>query len=103
MSKGGPLELRKAVAQAFVHELRVKRKDLILPTFRVLPGLPIAAESGESPVRTMTGSVGLTEQNKNLVLAVDAPLVRLSQRHGKVRRDGYSATRRDEQKCAGVG
>lgn len=59
VSKGGPLELRKAVAQAFVHELRVERKDLILPTFRVLPGLPAAAEAGESPVRTMT--VRITE------------------------------------------
>jgi site-specific DNA recombinase len=49
-----PDELRKAVAQAFVHELRVERKDLILPTFRVLPGLPAAAEAGEDPVRTMT-------------------------------------------------
>lgn len=34
-----PDELRKAVAQAFVHDLRVERKDLILSTFRVLSGL----------------------------------------------------------------
>jgi site-specific DNA recombinase len=54
-----PDELRKAVAQAFVHEVRVERKDLVLPTYRLLPGLPVT-EAGEDPVRTMTGSVGVT-------------------------------------------
>jgi site-specific DNA recombinase len=46
-----PDELRKAVAQAFVHDLRVERKDLIVPTFRVLHDLDAA-------VRTMTTKVG---------------------------------------------
>ncbi len=45
-----PDHLRKQVAEAFVHDLRVERKGLILPTFRVLPGL-------DQAVRTMTTKV----------------------------------------------
>lgn len=37
-------------------------------------------------------AVGLTEQNKNLVVTVTAGAVRLSARHGKVQRDGYPAS-----------
>jgi hypothetical protein len=59
-----PDELRKAVAQAFVHEVRVEREDLVLPTYRLLPGLPDFA-TGDDAVRTMTGSVVPTGRHKN--------------------------------------
>lgn len=39
--------------------------------------------------------VGLTGHNKILVPAVNAPAVRLSLRHGKVRRDGYRLSQAD--------
>jgi hypothetical protein len=36
-----PEAVRKALAQAFVHELRVLDRQTVQPTFRVLPGSPL--------------------------------------------------------------
>ena len=60
-----PDTVRKAIAQAFVQELRVEDDHLVQPTFRVLPTVPaesLASGDGFDPagtgVRTMTTSVG---------------------------------------------
>jgi hypothetical protein len=63
--ESAPGEIRKMVAQAFVHELVVEHRHRILSTFRALGGLPDprnGADSDAGPavggVRTMTPSVG---------------------------------------------
>jgi site-specific DNA recombinase len=64
VSQAAPDPIRKAVAQAFVHELNVRGRDCIEPTFRLLPGLPdlsctAVPEGGpKDGVRTMTAPVG---------------------------------------------
>jgi len=60
-----PDVVRKSLAQAFVHELRVEDRYLVQPTFRVLPGVPDNLEGLAGPatgpaatgVRTMTSVV----------------------------------------------
>ncbi|MEA3077262.1 MAG: site-specific recombinase, partial [Actinomycetota bacterium] len=65
-AKQAPDPIRKAVAQAFVHELRVQAGNVVLPTFRVLPRLPDHTPCGTdhahgptgTGVRVMTSRVG---------------------------------------------
>ena len=48
------------MAHAFVHEVRVDRKDLVLPTYRLLPGPPdpvSGAEPGSPVGATATADV----------------------------------------------
>lgn len=47
-----PESVRKALAQAFVHELRVQDRRTVHPTFRVLPRVPVdGTPAGESHYR----------------------------------------------------
>ena len=64
VARDAPDDIRKAVAQAFVADLRVTQPRQVKPTFRILPALPPPAPDPDdnaepgSGVRAMTDPVG---------------------------------------------
>lgn len=54
-----PESVRKALAQAFVHELRVLDRQ-VQPTFRVLPGSPLG---GDDPLQPQQGCAYTDKQS----------------------------------------
>ena len=64
VARDAPDDIRKAVTQAFVADLRVEQARRVKPTFRILPALPPPApDPDDNPehgrgVRAMTDPVG---------------------------------------------
>lgn len=54
-----PESVRKALAQAFLHELRILDRQTLKPTFRVLPGSPL----GGGPLQPEQGCAYTDKQS----------------------------------------